>query len=43
MIHHRGAYLNAMGEMIETGLTFDSTYMWTLPMFHCNSWWSPGA
>jgi fatty-acyl-CoA synthase len=38
MIHHRGAYLNAMGEMVETGLTFDSTYLWTLPMFHCNGW-----
>ena len=38
MIHHRGGYLNAMGEMIETGLSFDSTYLWTLPMFHCNGW-----
>jgi fatty-acyl-CoA synthase len=38
MIHHRGGYLNAMGEMVETGLTFDSTYLWTLPMFHCNGW-----
>jgi fatty-acyl-CoA synthase len=38
MIHHRGAYLNAMGEVVETGLTFDSTYLWTLPMFHCNGW-----
>ncbi|HTO13944.1 MAG TPA: acyl--CoA ligase family protein [Candidatus Binatia bacterium] len=38
MIHHRGAYLNAMGEVIETGMTFASTYLWTLPMFHCNGW-----
>jgi len=38
MIHHRGAYLNAMGEVVETGMTFDSTYLWTLPMFHCNGW-----
>ncbi|HET7344041.1 MAG TPA: acyl--CoA ligase family protein [Methylomirabilota bacterium] len=38
MIHHRGAYLNAMGEVIETGMTFESKYMWTLPMFHCNGW-----
>ena len=36
MIHHRGAYLNAVGELLETGLSFDSTYLWTLPMFHCN-------
>jgi fatty-acyl-CoA synthase len=35
---HRGAYLNAMGEAIETGMTFDSIYLWTLPMFHCNGW-----
>ena len=38
MIHHRGAYLNAIGETIETGMTFDATYLWTLPMFHCNGW-----
>jgi fatty-acyl-CoA synthase len=38
MIHHRGAYLNALGETIETGMTFDSKYLWTLPMFHCNGW-----
>jgi fatty-acyl-CoA synthase len=38
MVHHRGAYLNAIGETIETGMTFDARYMWTLPMFHCNGW-----
>ena len=38
MVHHRGAYLNAIGETIETGLTFDARYLWTLPMFHCNGW-----
>jgi len=38
MIHHRGAYLNAIGETIETSLTADAKYMWTLPMFHCNGW-----
>ena len=38
MIHHRGGYLNAVGELLETGLSFDSTYLWTLPMFHCNGW-----
>ncbi len=35
---HRGTYLNAMGEVIETGMTFDTVYLWTLPMFHCNGW-----
>jgi len=38
MVHHRGAYLNAIGETLEGGMTFDSKYMWTLPMFHCNGW-----
>ena len=36
--HYRGAYLNALGEVIETQLTPDSVYLWTLPMFHCNGW-----
>ena len=36
--HHRGAYLNAVGNMITMGLTRDSVYLWTLPMFHCNGW-----
>ncbi|HEY6762051.1 MAG TPA: AMP-binding protein [Baekduia sp.] len=35
---HRGAYLNALGEVIETQLTPTSVYLWTLPMFHCNGW-----
>src|SRR5690606_25389575 len=35
---HRGAYINAWGEVIETGMTPNSTYLWTLPMFHCNGW-----
>ena len=35
---HRGAYINALGEGIEAGLTPESVYLWTLPMFHCNGW-----
>ena len=35
---HRGAYLNALGEALETGMTFEAVYLWTLPMFHCNGW-----
>ncbi|WP_330255735.1 long-chain-fatty-acid--CoA ligase [Nocardia sp. NBC_00565] len=35
---HRGAYLNALGEIIHSGHTADSVYLWTLPMFHCNGW-----
>ena len=36
--HHRGAYLNACGNALAFGLTPDSFYLWTLPMFHCNGW-----
>ena len=36
--HHRGAYLNALGVAMTAGLTRQSTYLWTLPMFHCNGW-----
>jgi len=36
--HHRGAYLNALGVAMNAGLTRQSTYLWTLPMFHCNGW-----
>lgn len=35
---HRGAYLNAFGEIVHSGHTQDSVYLWTLPMFHCNGW-----
>ena len=38
MYHHRGAYLNAIGEQLEFGTNADSVYLWTLPMFHCNGW-----
>ena len=36
--HHRGAYLNALGQVLSLQLTRDSRYLWTLPMFHCNGW-----
>jgi fatty-acyl-CoA synthase len=38
MYSARGAYLNAIGEVIESGLGFGARYLWTLPMFHCNGW-----
>ena len=38
MYTHRGAYLNALGEIIHSRHTPDSVYLWTLPMFHCNGW-----
>jgi fatty-acyl-CoA synthase len=37
--HHRGAYLNAMGNVFTWGATGNPVYLWTLPMFHCNGWW----
>ncbi len=40
---HRGATLNAYGEIMETGLSAYSVYLWTLPMFHCNGWCFPWA
>jgi fatty-acyl-CoA synthase len=43
MYTYRGAYLNALGEIIETGLGRDAVYLWTLPMFHCNGWCFPWA
>jgi fatty-acyl-CoA synthase len=43
MYTHRGAYLNALGEIIEARLTSESVYLWTLPMFHCNGWCFPWA
>src|SRR5215211_6499050 len=35
---HRGAYLNALGEVIHSEHSSNSVYLWTLPMFHCNGW-----
>jgi fatty-acyl-CoA synthase len=36
--HHRGSYLNAMGNVFTWGATGHPIYLWTLPMFHCNGW-----
>ena len=38
MFTHRGAYLNALAEMMEHGLDSRSVYLWTVPLFHCNGW-----
>ncbi len=40
---HRGAYLNALGNVVTFGLRPESVYLWTLPMFHCNGWTYPWA
>jgi len=41
--HHRGAYLAAMGNALVFGVTPQSVYLWTVPMFHCNGWTFPWA
>jgi fatty-acyl-CoA synthase len=39
--HHRGAYLNALGNSLAWSLGERPVYLWTLPMFHCNGWCFP--
>lgn len=39
--HHRGAYLNALGNILTWGMPQHPAYLWTLPMFHCNGWCFP--
>ncbi len=39
--HHRGAYLNALGNILVWSLPSKPTYLWTLPLFHCNGWCFP--
>jgi fatty-acyl-CoA synthase len=39
--HHRGAYLNALGNQAVWSMEMHPVYLWTLPMFHCNGWCFP--
>jgi fatty-acyl-CoA synthase len=39
--HHRGAHLNAIGNILTWSMPRHSVYLWTLPMFHCNGWCFP--
>jgi fatty-acyl-CoA synthase len=39
--HHRGAYLNAVSNILEWAMPHHPVYLWTLPMFHCNGWCFP--
>ena len=39
--HHRGAYLNALSNVLCWDLSRHPVYLWTLPMFHCNGWCFP--
>jgi fatty-acyl-CoA synthase len=39
--HHRGAYTNAVSNVLEWDMPKHAVYLWTLPMFHCNGWCFP--
>jgi fatty-acyl-CoA synthase len=39
--HHRGAYLNALSNIMVWQLPMHPVYLWTLPMFHCDGWCFP--
>jgi len=39
--HHRGAYLNAVSNIVSWAMPPHAVYLWTLPMFHCNGWCFP--
>ena len=39
--HHRGAYLNAISNLLVWNTAAHPVYLWTLPMFHCNGWCFP--
>ncbi len=39
--HHRGAHLNAVGNILVWSMPQFPVYLWTLPMFHCNGWCFP--
>lgn len=41
LYHHRGAALNAMNNSLVWGMGQHPSYLWTLPMFHCNGWCFP--
>src|SRR5690606_4338407 len=38
VLHHRGAYLNAVNNVVTWAMPHFPVYLWTLPMFHCNGW-----
>lgn len=39
--HHRGTFLEAVGNIMAWPMTAKPVYLWTLPMFHCNGWCFP--
>jgi fatty-acyl-CoA synthase len=41
VVHHRGAFLNAVSNVLVWSMPRHPVYLWTLPMFHCNGWCFP--
>jgi fatty-acyl-CoA synthase len=41
VLHHRGAYINAVSNAVTWAMPHFPVYLWTLPMFHCNGWCFP--
>jgi fatty-acyl-CoA synthase len=39
--HHRGTFLESVGNIMAWPLPPKPVYLWTLPMFHCNGWCFP--
>ena len=39
--HHRGSYLMSMGSVSAWNMPNRLTYLYTVPMFHCNGWGYP--
>ena len=39
--HHRGSYLMSMGSVTAWNMPNKPTYLYTVPMFHCNGWGYP--
>lgn len=39
--HHRGAFLDAVSNVLAWDMPQKPIYLWTLPMFHCNGWCFP--
>ncbi|MBD2819884.1 AMP-binding protein [Xenorhabdus sp. 42] len=38
---HRGAFLNAISNILDWDMPKHPIFLWTLPMFHCNGWCFP--
>ncbi|KAJ0638086.1 putative AMP-dependent synthetase/ligase, AMP-binding, AMP-binding enzyme domain, ANL [Helianthus annuus] len=41
LYNHRGAYLNSLACVFMLGMGEMPTYLWAVPMFHCNGWCLP--